>query len=221
MGSSWMLDDQSVSPISKAQLQLEMLAHKVRQRKIEEEAHVCLPVCKHEYVHPVLPPAHTCTYHTHTKNKKCETRYTIFNPVKLASDSHSCTAALLTDIPGQIFLFFPFVALSGLYNLTDGLRQLLPISVLFLSQIGIYPIALPWGLPQQKRTTAHSLGFPDRLRLPLPCHQGHTISSPPSCALKISCRFQLSINYFHLVINLSPLPILLIILIIQSLYILQ
>lgn len=100
MGSSWRLDDQSVSPVSKGSLQLQRLARKVRQRKVEEEAHVCLPVCKHESVHPALPPTHTRTYHTHTKNKKCETCSTIFNPAEHASDSHSCTVALLTDIPG-------------------------------------------------------------------------------------------------------------------------
>lgn len=169
----------------------------------------------------------TQSYHLHTH---AHTTHTLkIKNAKLAIPSltqwsSQVTAILVRLRYLQIFLvrfsIFPLVALSGLYILTDGLRQLLPISVLFLSQIGIYPIALPWGLPQQKRTTAHSLGFLDRLRLPLPCHQGHTISSPPSCALKISCRFQLSINYFHLVINLSPLPILLIILIIQSLYIL-
>lgn len=74
----------------------------------------------------------------------------------------------------------------------------------------------PLGPASAKRTTAHILWFPDRLWLPLPCLQGHTIYSSPSCASKVSCPFQFSINYFHFVINLSPLPRLLITLIIHT-----
>lgn len=154
-------------------------------------AHVYM--CLHVYVRVYMYPYHIYT-HIHITHTLKISNVTL-DIQSLTKWSMQATVIFVWFCYLQIFLvrflFFPLVTLSELYILTDGLRQLVPISVLFLSQIGIYPIVIPWALPQQNgQQNTFCDFFSGRLRLSSTSLRPHNFF-PIKLSLKISCHFGL------------------------------